>query len=146
MVVSTQPQWIAFHGEASKKVSGAEAAARYFPLRSMITMGIPLAFGCDVPATIQVEPRYALIGAVMRASRFGTAPAPEQRISMRDALRVHTMGSAYASFDEKVKGSIERGKLADFVVWSQDLYTATPQQLAQLAPVTTIVGGNVVFG
>jgi hypothetical protein len=56
------------------------------------------------------------------------------------------MGSAYASFDEKVKGSIEPGKMADFVVWSQDLYAMTPMQLGTLAPVTTIVNGQVVFG
>ena len=95
-------------------------------------MGIPVAFGCDVPATIMIEPKWALLGAVTRTTRSGYTPAPEQRISIRDALRMHTLGSAYASFEENIKGSIEPGKLADMVVWSHDVYTASPRELAEI--------------
>lgn len=77
--------------------------------------------------------------------RGGYVPAPDQRISIRDALRTHTMGSAYASFEENIKGSIEPGKLADLVVWSHDIYTASPRELAELKPLTTIVDGKVVY-
>lgn len=146
IVISTQPQWIGFHADGARQASSDAAMERYMPLRSMMNMGIPLAFGCDVPAGILVEPRYAFLGATLRHTRTGYVPGPAQRLSIRDALRIHTMGSAYAAFDEKIKGSIEPGKVADFVVWSHDLYTAMPQQLTQLAPVTTIVNGEVVFG
>jgi predicted amidohydrolase YtcJ len=91
-----------------------------------------------------IEPKWAFLGAVTRTTRSGYTPAPEQRISIRDALRIHTLGSAYASFEEHIKGSIEPGKLADMVVWSHDIYTASPTELAELRALTAIVGGKVV--
>ena len=108
-------------------------------------MGIPVAFGCDVPATIMIEPKWALHGAVTRTTPRGYTPAPEQRISIRDALRMHTLGSAYASFEEGIKGSIEPGKMADMVVWSHDVYNVSPRELAEIKPLATIVGGHVVY-
>lgn len=144
MVVSTSPQWIPFHADGYRQSTNDATMDRYFPLRTMMEMGIPVAFGCDVPATIMIEPKWALLGAVTRTTRSGYTPAPEQRISIRDALRMHTLGSAYASFEERAKGSIEPGKLADMVVWSHDLYAASPRELADLKPLTTIVGGKLV--
>ena len=145
MVVSTSPQWIRFNGEAYRQLTNDETMSRFFPLRTMMEMGIPVAFGCDVPATIMIEPKWALHGAVTRATPRGYTPAPEQRISIRDALRMHTLGSAYASFEEGIKGSIEPGKMADMVVWSHDVYNVSPRELAQIKPLATIVGGHVVY-
>jgi hypothetical protein len=144
MVVSTSPQWIVHHAEGFRHTTNDVTMERLFPLRTMKELGIPVAFGCDVPATIMIEPKWALLGAVNRTTRSGYTPAPEQRITIRDALRMHTLGSAYASFEENIKGSIEPGKLADMVVWSHDVYTASPRELAELTPLTTIVGGKVV--
>jgi predicted amidohydrolase YtcJ len=144
MVASTSPQWITFHADANRYQTSDAMMDRYFPLRTMMDMGIHVAFGCDVPATIMIEPRYALIGAVTRKTRSGYVPSPEQRIGISDALRIHTLGSAYAAFEEHVKGSIEPGKVADMVVWNHDVYRASPRELAELAPQTTIVGGRVV--
>ena len=65
---------------------------------------------------------------------------PEQRLNMHQALYAHTMGSAYAAFEEDRKGSIEVGKLADLVVWNQDLYSMSePEQIANLKADMTIV-------
>jgi len=58
---------------------------------------------------------------------------------------MHTLGSAYASFEEGIKGSIEPGKLADMVVWSHDVYNASPRELGELKALVTIVGGNIVY-
>ena len=145
MLVSTSPQWITFHADGLRRMTDEATMERFFPLRTMMEMGIPVAFGCDVPATIMIEPKWALIGAVARTTRSGYTPAPEQRISIRDALRMHTLGSAYASFAEQIKGSIEPGKLADMVVWSHDIYTASPRQLAELTPLTAIVDGKLAY-
>jgi len=145
MVASTSPQWIPFHADGYRQMTNDVTMERSFPLRTMMEMGIPIAFGCDVPATIWIEPKWALLGAVTRTTRSGYTPAPEQRISIRDALRMHTLGSAYASFEEHTKGSIEPDKLADMVVWSHDVYTASPRELAELRALTTIVGGMVVY-
>ena len=69
---------------------------------------------------------------------------PEERISMTTALRMHTMGSAYAAFEEKVKGSLEPGKMADVVVWSHDLLTASRAELRELRPEMVFINGELV--
>jgi len=146
IVVSTQPNWVSMLGDGYKNVSNDEYMARILPVRTLLEMGIPLAFGCDVPATPFIEPNWTFAGAVTRTTWKDNVYGPEQVISMKDALRIHTMGSAYASFDEDVKGSIEIGKVADMVVWSHDLLTLDPSvDLVDLKPITTIVAGHVVY-
>jgi predicted amidohydrolase YtcJ len=113
----------------------------------MVNMSVLVAFGSDVPATIVVEPRWAFIGAIARSSLGGGGhlPVPDQRISIHHALRMHTSGSAYAAFEENIKGSIEPGNLADMVVRSHDCSGAMSRQLTELHRLTTIVGGGVVY-
>jgi predicted amidohydrolase YtcJ len=145
VIVSTQPQWITHHGEGWKKIFKQEQLERFMPLKTMLKKGIHLAFGCDVPATIFIEPKYALIGATSRMTFERGFVTPEEAISMRDALRAHTMGSAYAAFEENVRGSIEPGKTADMVVWSEDLYSAPLVKLWNIKVEATIVEGEVVY-
>jgi hypothetical protein len=71
---------------------------------------------------------------------------PEQKISVAEAIRAYTMGSAYASFDEKVKGSIEPGKLTDLAVLSHDILTIDPIEIEQVHVVMTIFDGRVIYG
>jgi hypothetical protein len=66
-------------------------------------------------------------------------------MTVEEALRAHTMGSAYAGHEEDVKGSIEVGKLADLAVWSEDPYTAPVQRLWQIPMEMTLVGGKIVY-
>ena len=145
VIVSTQPQWISFNADGYRASTDEKTMQRFMPIRTMLDMGIHLAFGCDVPATIMLEPKWAFLGAVTRTTASGYTPAPEERISMKDALRIHTMGSAYASFEEEIKGSIEEGKVADMVVWSHDLYSMPTSQLKNLEAEITIVGGKIVY-
>ena len=146
IIVSAQPNWISMLGDGYKNVSNDETMARFMPLRTMLEMGIPLAFGCDVPATPFIEPNWSFAGAATRTTWNDNTYNPDQVISMADALRIHTMGSAYASFEEDAKGSIEIGKAADMVVWSHDLLTLDPKvDLVDLKPLTTIVAGQVVY-
>ena len=70
---------------------------------------------------------------------------PDQRISREEALRAATLGNAYLTFEEKVKGSIEGGKLADLLVLSDDLLTCPEKGLEDMSVVMTIVGGKVVY-
>ena len=131
ILVSTQPQWISMFADGYRNMSDEKTMERFMPLRTLMEMGIPVSFGCDVPATPFVEPKWTFAGAVTRTTRGGTY-TPQQCISMKDVLRMHTMGSAYASFEEDIKGSIEEGKLADMVVWSHDLYAMSMNQLKDL--------------
>lgn len=144
IVVSVSPQWNSFHADVWRKLTDEPTMQRMVPLKTMKEMGIKVAFGCDVPATIMVEPRWAFMGAVHRTTRSGYAPGPAERITTADALRMHTMGSAYAGFEEKEKGSLETGKLADLVVWSHDLYKCSVQELRELNPMQIMVGGQFI--
>jgi predicted amidohydrolase YtcJ len=144
VVVSAQPQWITFFGGAWMEFLG-EYASRFMPLKTMLDKGIPLAFGCDVPATPLIDPKWALIGATTRMTYEMTPILPDESISMRDTLRAHTMGSAYAAFEENTRGSIEPGKRADMVVWSEDLYSASLRQLVNVRVEATIVEGEVAY-
>ncbi len=146
IVISTQPNWISMLADGFNNVSTEEIMSRFMPLRTMQEMGIPLAFGCDVPATPFIEPNWTLAGATTRTTWLGNTYNPEQKLSMYDTIRIHTMGSAYASFEENVKGSLEPGKNADMVVWSQNpLDIKTAADLANLKPVKTIVGGKIAY-
>jgi len=145
VVVSTSPQWITFFGKGWADALGEEYTKRFMPLKTMLDKGIHLAFGCDVPATPIVDPKWALIGATTRMTYDMTPIIPEESISMKDTLRAHTMGSAYAAFEENIRGSIEPGKTADMVVWSEDLYSASLKQLTNLRVEATIVEGEVVY-
>ena len=109
-------------------------------------MGIPLAFGCDVPASLFQDPRYAFLGSVLRKTSTGVTYNEEQKLTMQEALRIHTMGSAYTSFSDSLTGSLEPGKYADLVVWSEDLYSPmTPAQASNLKSIMTIVNGEVEY-
>ncbi len=146
IVFSTQPQWISWYGDGWAQATNQETMSRMLPLKSMLKMGIPLAFGCDVPASPYQEPKWAFHGAVMRRSaQSGSLFSPEEKLSFGEALRIHTMGSAYAGFAEDSTGSIEPGKYADLVIWSHDLYSLAPGELNELAAEMTIVGGEIVY-
>lgn len=146
IIVSTQPQWISMLGDGYKNVSDEATMARFMPLRTMKDMGIRMAFGCDVPATPYLEPNWAFAGGVTRTTWLDNTYNPDECISMSDVLRIHTMGSAYASFEESDKGSIEVGKAGDLVVWSHDLLTLDPvTDLTDLKADMTVVAGQVVY-
>jgi predicted amidohydrolase YtcJ len=145
VVLSTQPQWIAWHGDGYQQATNDEAMNHLLPLNTMLQMGIPLAFGCDVPASIYQEPKWAFAGASLRRTRTGAVLTPEECLTMQEVLRIHTMGSAYASFSETTTGSLEPGKYADLVVWSHDIYEIPPKEINNLEVEMTIFNGEIVY-
>jgi predicted amidohydrolase YtcJ len=145
IILSTQPQWIAWHGESYAAATSPAAMATLLPLKTLLSMGVPIAFGCDVPASLYQEPKWAFVGAVTRQDSSGNAYTPDQKITIQQALRIHTMGSAYAGFAESTTGSLEPGKFADLVVWTNDPYTIPPEELVNLASDMTVVNGEIVY-
>jgi predicted amidohydrolase YtcJ len=145
VVLSTQPQWITWHGDAWSQMTSEKTMNRFLPLKTMLQTGVPIAFGCDVPASLYQEPRWAFHGACLRRTGSGVVLTPDERLMVPEALRIHTMGSAYAGFAEATTGSLEPGKYADLVVWSHDLYNLQPGDLDNLQPDMTIVDGEVVY-
>ena len=113
------------------------------PMRSLLDRGIPVALGTDFPTIPYIAPKYSLWSACMRKSESGQFLALNERVSIQEALYAQTMGSAYAAFGEDIKGSIEVGKYADMVVWSDDMYSIPLNDLKDLYVISTIVAGTV---
>jgi predicted amidohydrolase YtcJ len=105
------------------------------PLRSLIGAGIPVALGSDGP----MNPFLNIMFATIHPSN------PREAITREQAVRAYTYGSAFAEFAENEKGSIAKGKLADLVVLSQDIFAAPVPDLPKTSSVLTIVGGKVVY-
>ena len=95
-----------------------------------------------------LNPFLGLYAAITRSTSDGAFPAgwhPEQKLTTKEAIEAYTLKSAYAEFAENDKGSITVGKLADFVVLSNDLLTADPAQIPSLTVEMTVVGGKIVY-
>ena len=126
---------------------GPDRARQAYPFHTLFTAGIPVAFGSDVPAEVDYQPLLCMYYAVTRMNKQGTLGPlnPDERFTASEALYCYTMGSAYAEFMEKEKGSISRGKLADMVALSDDLTAVPPETIKDLNVIMTIVGGRVVY-
>ena len=106
-----------------------------------------MALGTDW-SVAPLDPMQTLYAAVTRATLDGKNPGgwvPEQKITLKEALEAYTLGSAYAEFQEKEKGSITPGKLADLVILSDDVFAIDPKAIRDVKVVTTVVGGRVVY-
>ena len=96
----------------------------------------------------RVNPFYGIYAAITRQGPDGNPAGgwyPEQRLTLTEALRGYTIEAAYAEFEEKAKGSIEIGKLADFTVVLQDLSQAKPKEILSTKVISTFVGGKLVY-
>ncbi len=114
--------------------------------RGLLDSGAVLAFGSDCPVE-GIEPLQGIYAAVTRkrAAEPGSQPwHPEQRISVEEAVRAFTWGSAYASGQEGAQGSLAPGKLADLVVLSRDIFTCPPESILKARVDYTVAGGKVV--
>lgn len=145
IVVSTQPQFIRLSGDYWPTVFGEERMRRAIVTREWLDAGVHLALGSDAPTTPWYTPQITLAGAISRATVSNRVLEKGQCLTIQEALRAHTLGSAYAAHEEDIKGSIEVGKLADLAVWQGDPYTLSVQHLTQAQIAMTIVGGKVVY-
>jgi len=147
VIASMQPYHAIDDGRWAEERIGHERARSSYAWRSMLNAGAPLAFGTDWPVA-PLDPLQGVYAAVTRATLDGKHPEgwfPEERLTLDEALRIYTAGSAYAALEEKEKGSVAPGKLADFVVLSQDLFSIPPEKIRETRVVMTIVGGKVVY-
>ncbi|MGO8787831.1 MAG: amidohydrolase [Terriglobia bacterium] len=147
IIASMQPYHAIDDGRWAEKRLGHDRAQWSYAWRSMLDAGAPVAFGSDWPVA-PLSPILGIYAAVTRATLDGKHPDgwfPEQRLSVKEALRAYTQGSAYAAFQEDEKGSITPGKLGDVVVLSDDLFTIQPARIKDARVVMTIVGGRVVY-
>jgi predicted amidohydrolase YtcJ len=147
VIASMQPYHAIDDGRWAEKVIGPERAHSSYAWKSLLDAGATLAFGSDWP----VAPLDAVIGIYAAATRQtldGKNPGgwiPEQRITVAQAVHAYTVGSAFAEHQEKVKGSIEPGKLADLVVLSDDIFSIAPEKIQNTKVDLTIFDGNVIY-
>ncbi len=147
IIASMQPYHAIDDGRWAERRLGPKRAKWSYAWRSMLEAGAPLAFGSDWPVA-PLSPIMGIYAAVTRATLDGKNPGgwfPEQRLTVEEALRAYTEGSAYAAFQESEKGSIAPGKLGDVVVLSDDLFTISAAKIKDAQVVMTIVGGKIVY-
>ena len=107
-----------------------------------IKYGIYMAFGSD---NLPIGPMVGLYAAVTRRGESGKVYGPEEAVSMKDSLTMYTRNGAFLTREEKIKGSLEVGKLADMVVLPSDLLNIAPEKLLTLKVDMTIVGGKILY-
>ncbi|HUS06891.1 MAG TPA: amidohydrolase [Bryobacteraceae bacterium] len=135
--------YVYYHGEKMREY-GAERLNSMFALRSFLDAGIRATQASDYPPG-PFEPMMALQSEVTRTDSKGNSWGPKQKISVEEALRVGTLHGAYASFEEKTKGSIECGKLADLVVLARDPKREDPGTIVTIPVERTMTGGQWVY-
>lgn len=147
VIASMQPYHAIDDGRWVEARIGRERARSSYAWRSLLDHGVTLAFGTDWDVA-PLNPLLGLYAAVTRATLDGKKPQgwfPEQRITLAEAVEAYTLGSAFAEFQEKEKGSITPGKLADMVILSGDIFAMKPEAIRNVKVETTIVGGRVVY-
>jgi predicted amidohydrolase YtcJ len=131
---------------------GYERCKGAYAFKSIQANGAVLSFGTDWPGTsaseYPINPMLGLYAAITRQTTSGKPEEgwfPKERISVEEAIKAYTYNTAYANFEEKIKGSIEVGKFADLTVLSKNLLKIPPQELLKTEVIYTIVDGRVVF-
>ena len=135
--------YVYYHGE-KMGYYGEERLEWMFAQKSFMEYGVVATGATDYPPG-PYEPLLGIQSCVTRTDINGKLWGPSQRISSKDALRIYTRNGAYASFEENIKGSIEVGKLADFVILEQDLTKVDPFTIKDIEIIQTVVGGRTTY-
>jgi predicted amidohydrolase YtcJ len=146
VIASVQPYHAIDDGRWAERRIGPDRIKTTYAFRTLIDRGVRLALGTDWPVA-PLNPMLTLYAATTRATLDGRNPSgwvPEQKITVGEAMTAHTAGSAFAEFQETDKGTIARGKLADMVILSADLFSVAPASIKDAKVLTTIVGGRIV--
>ena len=129
-----------------------DRARNAYAFRRLQEAGARMSFGSDWPGTnasyYPINPLLGIYAAVTRQTLNGEPPAgwfPGERVSLEDAVRAFTIGNAYATFEEGLKGSIQEGKLADLVVLDRDVFSRPPAELKETRGLFTIFDGKVAY-
>ena len=137
---------IAFAGEFFVERYGADAAKHAPPIRQMLNAGLTVGAGTDATRVASYNPWMSLYWMVTGKTVGGTQLAsPENRLSREEALRLYTVGSAWFSGEEDVKGRIAPGQFADFSILSADYLTVPEEEIRRIESVLTVTGGDVVY-
>jgi len=145
VIASMQPSHVLTDMRWAQDRLGPKRAATSYAWAAFLNKGVPLAFGTDYPVE-PVTPFRGLYAAVTRKSEDGKQQYfPEQRLTMDQAIAAYTTGSAFAEFEEKEKGKLEPGMLADFIVLDRDVTASSAEKVLATKVLRTVVGGKTVY-
>ena len=143
LIVTTQQSVSYFNPKAIRAMLGERRASNLFPNKTWLEGGVTVAGGSDFPAS-PLSPLLGIYASVTRKTISGELGL-EEAITRRQALELYTINAARISFEENLKGSIETGKLADFVVLSDDLLSVAEEEIKSIEVLRTVVGGETVY-
>ena len=147
VIADVQPSFVASDYSFVQERLGSERAPYAYCFKSFLRLGIPLAGSSDCPVET-CSPLVGIHAAVTRTNPRGDPPGgwmPEEKLSLTEALHMYTLGSAYCTYEENLKGSLEPGKWADLVVLSEDLRRVPPGDIKDVQVLMTMVGGKVMY-
>jgi predicted amidohydrolase YtcJ len=147
IIASMQPYHAIDDGRWAEKRIGPQRAKTTYAFHSLLETGATLAFGTDWTVA-PLNPLLSIYAAVTRRTLDGKHAggwAPEQKISVTEAVRAYTLGSAYGEFQEQDKGTIAPGKLADLVMLSRDIFTIDPIEIENVTVLMTVMDGRIVY-
>jgi len=153
IVANLQPDWLYLDGATLEKQFG-DARLEYFqPYKTLFDEGVMVGGGSDHMQKIgslrsinQYNPFLGMWITLARQPRWTDQPLhPEQRISREQAIRLYTINNAYLTFEEKQKGSLEKGKLADFIVLDRDILACPLDEVKDIQVDETYLGGKLIY-
>ena len=147
VIASVQPYHAIDDGGWVEKRIGAERAKTTYAFRSLLDAGAMVAFGSDWWVA-PINPLLSIYAAVTRRTLDGNYPGgwmPQQKVSVQEAVHAYTVVPAYASGEERIKGSLEPGKVADLAVLSDDIFTIAPEAIRNVTVDVTILDGRAIF-
>jgi len=147
IIASMQPYHAIDDGRWAHKRLDEKRLQGTYAFRTLLDAGAQLAFGTDW-FVAPLNPLLGIYAAATRRTLDDKNPngwIPEQKITVEEAVRAYTVGSAYAEFQEREKGSLAVGRLADFVILSDDIFAINPNEIRNAKILTTVVGGRVVY-
>jgi hypothetical protein len=147
IIASIQPYHAIDDGRWAERKIGRKRCQYTYAFKSLVEKGAVLACGSDWTVA-PLDPIGGIYAAVTRQTLDGKHPEgwfPEQKISLEEAIRGYTLNGAYAEFSENLKGSVEKGKLADLVVLSRNIFKIQPDEIQKTEVKMTIFNGKVIY-
>jgi predicted amidohydrolase YtcJ len=153
IVLDLQPDWLWLDGATLRKQFGEERTAYFQPYKTLFESGVMVGGGSDhmqkIGSMRSINPYNPFLGmwiTLTRQPRWTDQPLhPEQRISREQAIRLYTINNAFLTFEEKEKGSLEKGKLADLIVLDRDILTCPVDDVRKIEVEQTYLGGKLVY-
>jgi len=152
ILIDAQPAWFYKDSDAMNTILGEERIRYFHPYKTIINSGLMFCAGSDhmikFDSKASINPYNPFLGMytmITHKTERGNCYYPEESISRIEALKAYTVNNAFKSREENIKGSIEPGKLADFVILNKDILSCTPEELRDMTVESTIMGGRVVY-